>query len=72
MFQRETGVGDSLQTLSYPTVTGTSDIVSLPKMSITFTAITWRPGFAYLCGADFSSRSLSCRVRKLCHSFSKM
>ncbi len=30
---------------SYPIVTGTSVIVSLPKMSMTFTAMTWRPGF---------------------------
>ena len=27
---------------------------------------------AYVCGAVVSSRVRSCRVRKLCHSFSKM
>ena len=30
----------------YPTFTGTSVIVSLPKMSITFTATVYRPGLS--------------------------
>jgi hypothetical protein len=35
----ELGLGQGVEVSDYPTVTGTSVIVSLPKMSMTFTAI---------------------------------
>jgi len=57
---------------TYPTVTGTRLVVSFPKMSITFTATMYRPALGYVCGALCSSSSRFRRVRKLCHSFSKM
>lgn len=50
-----------------PTVTGTRDVVSFPKISMTLTATTYRPGPSYVCGALFRSRFRSLRVRKLCH-----
>ena len=47
-------------------------MVSLPKMSTTFTASLHlrRPG-AHSCAALTSSNERSLRVRKLCYSFSK-
>ncbi|MBI2779263.1 MAG: hypothetical protein HYX62_05715 [Gammaproteobacteria bacterium] len=35
--------GSARLPLHHPTFTGTSTMVSLPKMSITFTATVWRP-----------------------------
>ena len=32
--------------MRYPTVTGTSVIVSFPKISMTFTATVYRPGLS--------------------------
>jgi hypothetical protein len=55
----------------FPTLTSTIIIVSLPKMSTTFTAILRRPG-AHSWKTLFSSSERFFLVRKLCHSFSKM
>ena len=57
--------------LSPPAVMLRMVIVSLPKMSTTFTAILRRPG-GTSCATLFSSSERSFLVRKLCHSFSKM
>ena len=56
-----------------PTATSTIVIVSLPKMSTTFTAIFTRfLSFSTSRDALVSSSERSFLVRKLCHSFSKM
>ena len=55
----------------FPTLTSTIVIVSLPKMSTTFTAIFRRPG-SHSWKTLFNSSDRSFFVRKLCHSFSKM
>nr|VFK22846.1 MAG: hypothetical protein BECKLFY1418C_GA0070996_11291 [Candidatus Kentron sp. LFY] len=53
------------------TITSTMVMVSLPKISTTFTAILRRPG-ATSRATLVRSRERSFLVRKLCHSFSKI
>lgn len=54
---------DLLLGVRFHTFTSTTLVVSLPKMSITLTAILYRPFFSYSCLALVSSSVRSLRVR---------
>ena len=65
-------VGDFVGGSAYTTLTGTSVIVSFPKMSITFTVAVLRPGLASVCGALVSLMARLPPVRTLACSLSRL